>query len=502
MPTSRAGPGPPSGPVRARTTKLKSARKRERPGCNPVSHHIGAVSAERESLCRSLVGLQTDLKPARHFCALLPRLSVSASAHVLGAGDGLQPDHHSDSGELRMSHASIAAALMLDDLSPSERLVAFSLASYANRENVAWPGNPAAATRAGLSRSRYLHARDLLARRGLIGVADRGGGRGRSTTIALAFADQGPWFDGDINAELFEAVLSCSPVRGSTRLMLGAMAAIANSEREVSVITTDEIRGGAGLADSTYRRARTSLLESGDLVLERGGGGRGKTNVWRIRDPHELAHQPARLLTRRAAPMPGARPLVAALPAPAVAANPAQSRTVSVVKGAQTRTVSAAETPPQTPPETPPPNVRARREPQNPKTNPPHPPEGGNRPDIVLVQENYRTDRGRQRQRTVRVDLAEVRRRLGIPSVDNLEQWQQIRRGMAAAVGDSTFEIWLAPLELIAIDSTTNALVLSGPAQTLAWVERRYGRLITRAAEHIGREVRIAVDIERQAITG
>ena len=75
-----------------------------------------------------------------------------------------------------MSYAAIAAALTLGDVSPSERLVAFSLASYANRDGTAYPDNPAAAARAGLSRSRYLHARDQLVRRGLISITDAGGG--------------------------------------------------------------------------------------------------------------------------------------------------------------------------------------------------------------------------------------------------------------------------------------------------------------------------------------
>jgi hypothetical protein len=67
-----------------------------------------------------------------------------------------------------MSVSAIAAALAREDLSAGERLVAFSLASFADRENRAWPGAPAAAARAGLSRSRYLQARDQLVRRGLV----------------------------------------------------------------------------------------------------------------------------------------------------------------------------------------------------------------------------------------------------------------------------------------------------------------------------------------------
>ena len=53
-----------------------------------------------------------------------------------------------------MSHTAIAAVLARTDLSMGERLVALSLASFANREERAFPGNAAAAARAGLSRSR------------------------------------------------------------------------------------------------------------------------------------------------------------------------------------------------------------------------------------------------------------------------------------------------------------------------------------------------------------
>ena len=75
-----------------------------------------------------------------------------------------------------MSHTAIAAVLACDDLSAGERLVAFSLASFANREQQAWPGIAAATARAGLSRSRYLEAREQLVRRGLLEVEERGQG--------------------------------------------------------------------------------------------------------------------------------------------------------------------------------------------------------------------------------------------------------------------------------------------------------------------------------------
>ena len=129
-----------------------------------------------------------------------------------------------------MSVPAIAAALAREDLSAGERLVAFSLASFADRENRAWPGAPAAAARAG---SRYLQARDQLVRRGLIVVEDAATGRGRASTLGLRFADEGPWSEREINAPLFEASLAFSRARGPARLLLASMAALANEDRVV-----------------------------------------------------------------------------------------------------------------------------------------------------------------------------------------------------------------------------------------------------------------------------
>jgi hypothetical protein len=52
-----------------------------------------------------------------------------------------------------MSYRAIASALALGEVSIGERLVAFSLASYANSDQQAWPKNEVAAARAGLGRS-------------------------------------------------------------------------------------------------------------------------------------------------------------------------------------------------------------------------------------------------------------------------------------------------------------------------------------------------------------
>src|SRR5690348_3513005 len=97
--------------------------------------------------------------------------------------------HRLERGVWWMSRQAIAAVLARADLASGERLVALSLASFAGRENRAWPGAPAASMRAGLSRSRYQQAREQLVARGLVAVDERATGRGRASTVTLVFAD-------------------------------------------------------------------------------------------------------------------------------------------------------------------------------------------------------------------------------------------------------------------------------------------------------------------------
>ena len=140
-----------------------------------------------------------------------------------------------------MSHQAIAAALAREDLSCGERLVAFALASFADRENRARPGTPAAAGRAGLGRSGFLAARERLVGRGLVVVEEAASGRGRASMLWLAFADAGPWWEGEINAGLFEAVLGYSRAEGPARLLLASLAALADEERVVRGVTTVQL---------------------------------------------------------------------------------------------------------------------------------------------------------------------------------------------------------------------------------------------------------------------
>ena len=439
-----------------------------------------------------------------------------------------------------MSVTAIAAALAREGLSAGERLVAFSLASFADRENRAWPGAPAATARAGLSRSRYLQARDQLVRRGLIVVEDAATGRGRASTLGLRFADQGPWSEREINAPLFEAALAYSHARGPARLLLATIGALANEDRVVEDLTTELLCSAAGLADRTYRRARQALLASGELVLLNGAGGRGNTNRWEIPDPRLLAGEASPLVGRRPPPPAGARPLVAPVAVPVSPTNQespgssdlapvhaagkgGQDQTLSLencpiltgvsgVKGGQDQTLFAeaeAETPAeraaktrQKPRQKPRHSTRARE--RNPRTkepsNTPQPPQGGRSDNSITIEETYTTGSGRKRHRRVDVNLDEVRRMLGVPGASDHADWARIRKLLAEAVGESTFTIWFEPVELIAIDPD-GSLVLHPPPELHGWLQDRFSRVVAQAAECAGRATRIA-DATQSAAMG
>ena len=116
-------------------------------------------------------------------------------------------------------------------------------------------------------------------------------------------------------------------------------------------------------------------------------------------------------------------------------------------------------------------------------------------PDSVTVEQCYVTERGRRRPRFVRIDLDEVRRGLGIPTAADRSDWQRIRELLEETVGESTFAIWLEPVELIAVDSECR-LVVAVPSVTAAWTAKRFGRLLANCSARVGRELRLAAESE------
>ncbi len=73
---------------------------------------------------------------------------------------------------------------------------------------------------------------------------------------------------------------------------------------------------------------------------------------------------------------------------------------------------------------------------------------------------------------------------------DAVPAWRTIRAELRRRVGESTFDIWLAPLELQAFDG--DALILTAPTGTRQWIAARYGRLVERCArEALGEGTRL-----------
>ncbi len=69
--------------------------------------------------------------------------------------------------------------------------------------------------------------------------------------------------------------------------------------------------------------------------------------------------------------------------------------------------------------------------------------------------------------------------------------WHEIQAQLRRTVGDSTYEIWLAPLEPQSLRS--NTLILKAPTATRAWVAKRFGRIVEHGARTVlGDEVQVA----------
>ena len=509
-----------------------TASKSRKTGLPPGLPYRGATRRQTRMCVRSLARTGAEIETtARSAATLQLRRNAAASVALPGAGDGVRPENDHLALETQgpsMSHAAIAAVLARTDLAAEERLVALSLASFANREQRAWPGNPAAAARSGLGRSRYLEARDQLVRRGLLELESRARGRGRATTIALLFAQSGPWWGAEMNAQLLEGVLGHSRARGPTRLLLAALASLSDDTGAVDELSTEALCRAAGLADSTYRRARAALMASGEVELVEDGGGRGRTNRWHVIDPAGSVGVPAVASRRRRTAGPNVRPLLSPVHAEAgrdaafaetevaarvlskspivtgisdqkhpdlteVSGGKGPSLTgVSPQKGPVRTGLSGGNTS-NTPPETLPPNARAGRQPLNPRTrNPPSPPQGGSEPvGDLFFEATYLTPRGRRRRRKVAVDVAAIWAGLVAPSAADSRDWLRVRELLSKRLGATMFEIWLGAIGLRAVN-TEGSLILVAPDATRKWVRERYGWLIARAAEQIGRRVIIA----------
>jgi chromosomal replication initiator protein len=79
---------------------------------------------------------------------------------------------------------------------------------------------------------------------------------------------------------------------------------------------------------------------------------------------------------------------------------------------------------------------------------------------------------------------------------DNLEPaaaWEAIRAELRRKLGESTYEIWIAPIEARTFEGTV--LLLAAPQATRVWVAERFGRILESCAKAVlGAEVRVALE--------
>ncbi len=61
--------------------------------------------------------------------------------------------------------------------------------------------------------------------------------------------------------------------------------------------------------------------------------------------------------------------------------------------------------------------------------------------------------------------------------------WREIRVELRRTVGESTYDIWLDPIEVKALDGAV--LLLQAPPATQAWVAKRFGHILESCARTV-----------------
>jgi hypothetical protein len=123
---------------------------------------------------------------------------------------------------------------------------------------------------------------------------------------------------------------------------------------------------------------------------------------------------------------------------------------------------------------------------------PPDPPLGGHRCSVQIA-EDFISDRGRRRSRTVAVDPTEIR----APSDAEHQAWQSMRGLLRDRVGPSTFEVWFTGLELIAVSAIDQALLIADRRrETHRWIGSRYPVLFAELPGPDAQSVRFATERE------
>ena len=77
-------------------------------------------------------------------------------------------------------------------------------------------------------------------------------------------------------------------------------------------------------------------------------------------------------------------------------------------------------------------------------------------------------------------------------NLDPADVWHAMRAELRRVLGDSTYEIWIAPLQIRALEH--NQILIAAPPATYGWVADRFGRVLEACAESVlGTAVRVVV---------
>jgi hypothetical protein len=230
---------------------------------------------------RTLPDCRTDAMSVSGVCVPLSGARSIASTALCGSGDGLQPSqlgslspsrsaHPHVLGRSALSYRAIAAALALEDVSVGERLVAYSLASYAGRDHLAWPAARTAAVRAGLSRRQYLAARAVLVERGLVIVEEVAGRPAGSTVVRLRFAEDG-------------LSIERESTRGCSRRCLPRRRSRAARGRCSRRSRRWRMRTGASRASAARRSAKPADCQTAPTAAHAANCSKARRSRWRSR---------------------------------------------------------------------------------------------------------------------------------------------------------------------------------------------------------------------------
>ena len=226
-------------------------------GLPPGLPYIGVVSAEPNPVRAVYRAAGRIPRPARLFARACARSERHRERHAWrwrwpSATCRLRrPERRGRSRESRGDRSRARPHRSIDWRAPCR----MSLASFANRDDARGPGIPAGSGAGRPRSSRYLEVARAARRRGLLEIEMPG--RARTGDARSSSCSRSPVRGTRARStRTARSRAQLQPGPRAARLLLAALAALADETGVVDELSTDELCRAAGLANSTYRRAR------------------------------------------------------------------------------------------------------------------------------------------------------------------------------------------------------------------------------------------------------